>query len=399
MRLFLETQLTRILLRIRKRPEPVLEFMWPEDDLPHSFQWQKLRPFYFDPSPAKFSEFAEGRPRLDDAAITRIIRAYQFALEKFDTGDKSAWNNALFAKSKDFHLALVAGDVGACRTMLEDPAGNYAFYGFDDLYEDYYRALRDNHTNQVSYSAICLDKLLGLSEALAARRMWYPEWALWADRITQTPDSLLAEIEKKTGYSLDFPNIYDREYGLPSARGLICYRAIHAIYLAHRLAGLCAAPAQASVVEIGPGVGRPAYYARRFGIGRYMLVDIPVASACQAFHLMSVLGPDEVALSGENDRQGRAPVRVVSPSEFLACGETFDVAGNVDSITEMSSDTAVAYLKKLAGCARVMLSINHEANERTFEDMCREVTGRAPDTRTPYWLRRGYLEEVVRFTK
>jgi len=107
-----------------------------------------------------------------------------------------------------------------------------------------------------------------------------------------------------------------------------------------------------------------------------------------------VLGEGQVRLHGET---GTAPVTIVPPSVFLNGNDRADLVVNVDSLTEMSRSVAEAYWHRIRAGASAFLSINHERNAFTFRDLL-DATGHAARTsRTPYWLRRGYVEELVQF--
>lgn len=150
------------------------------------------------------------------------------------------------------------------------------------------------------------------------------------------------------------------------------------------------------VAEIGPGLGRTAYYANRMGLADYTLIDIPLSGAAQAHYLGSVLGPDAVTLW---DETGSAPVRIAPPSAFLDSNNQFDLVVNIDSLTEMSRAIADAYWSRIQSAAPVFLSVNHEYNAFRFADLYRASGHAHLVQRTPYWLRQGYAEELVRFAQ
>ena len=333
-------------------------------------------------------------PLLTEEEVRRIIRAYKFSFPQFDAMEVSLWNGVIFPKHAAFHRYVMAEDIDKVRGILADPARSDICYGFYGLPSS---ELSEGQDDWVSHGAACMDRLLGLAVALGVRKYWHPEHVRALDPVTETPDAVVAAIQEKIGSAIDFPAIHDCCIGLATAHGVVNQAAVHAIYIAHRMANECSDRKRASVVEIGAGLGQAAYYARRFGLGRYTIVDIPVTAACQAYYLMSTLGSEGIALAGETQRQKSAAVRILSPNEFFALNEIFDVAVNVDSITEMHTDSAQRYLAHLQERASVLISINHEANDFSFIDLCRGAYAREPVMRAPYWLRRGYVEEHIRF--
>src|SRR5262249_28115353 len=144
------------------------------------------------------------------------------------------------------------------------------------------------------YGLVCMDRLLTLAEAIGARRQWHAEADEWAP-ILDSPDEVIGAIEQVLGARLDFPMPFRQAFGLRTARGLVSDRAIHAVYLAHRMVQLSGRPAsQSRFLEIGGGLGRAAYYAHRLGAAQYVIVDIPVTLACAAYYLMCSLAPEKI---------------------------------------------------------------------------------------------------------
>jgi len=69
----------------------------------------------------------------------------------------------------------------------------------------------------------------------------------------------------------------------------------------------------------------------------------------------------------------------------------FGLIVNVDSVTEMTRPEADDYADLTARSRATVLSINHEADQHTATEMFNSMK-RA--SRSPYWLRPGYLEEL-----
>lgn len=101
------------------------------------------------------------------------------------------------------------------------------------------------------------------------------------------------------------------------------------------------------------------------------------------------LGEDTVSFYGEKS----SSIRILPPTEFLDASDRYDLVVNVDSLTEMGRDTAWSYCQAINTRANRFLSINHERNSLAVRDLCAEI-GMDLSARAPYWLRRGYLDEV-----
>ena len=133
------------------------------------------------------------------------------------------------------------------------------------------------------------------------------------DVSAQTTDQILDQIDGALGLKLDFPNPFPNELGLPSSRGILGFRSIHAIYQAWRIAQIAKGRRDFKVMEIGAGLGRTAYFSNIFGVKNYTIVDIPLTNAAQGYFLGRVLGPDAVRLNGE---VGSGQLNIMSASDL-----------------------------------------------------------------------------------
>ncbi|MBV9734815.1 MAG: putative sugar O-methyltransferase, partial [Acidisphaera sp.] len=173
-----------------------------------------------------------------------------------------------------------------------------------------------------------------------------------------------------------------------TGRGIQTYRATQALYQAWQLKKITGDTVAPKVLEIGAGSGRTAYYAWRLGIRDYTIVDLPLTCVASANFLGRTLGPEHLKLYGED---GAGSISIVPPETFFKSRERFDVALNVDSLTEMARETAEAYFDEIDERSYVFLSINHEWNLFRVRDL---FTGRR-HARHACMMRAGYAEEVV----
>jgi hypothetical protein len=273
------------------------------------------------------------------------------------------------------------------KQMLRHPATNMLLYGFDTL-----TSREANPTDlgwRVWMQEWTYDNLLRLAEAGGTRRLDYPE----APEVGPPPDpeAILVELDEAFGFPVRFPNPFPDEVGLATSRGVASYRAVQALYQAWRIAELVGHRPGARVVEIGAGLGRTAFYARQFGLIDYTIIDLPITNVAQAYFLGRTLAPDAVRLFNE----GGSGLRLLPPTGLLEAQDRYDIAVNVDSLTEMAPDTARAYCKAIRSRANSFLSINHEYNSFTVRSMCLDLQMHSA-SRTAYWLRRGYVDEVFR---
>ena len=144
-----------------------------------------------------------------------------------------------------------------------------------------------------------------------------------------------------------------------------------------------------TVVEIGPGMRRTAYYGHLSGLD-YTTVDLPLGIVAQACFLGRALGPDALWFAGENDVPSEGRIKLL----YSAPDRHFDIVLNVDSFTEMPAAIAFNYFRWAAGHARCLLSINHNMNPFTVAQLAafsapNQILVRHP---CPVWS--GYIEEA-----
>jgi SAM-dependent methyltransferase len=348
--------------------------------------------------------FVPSAPReITPSLVARIKTSYRLAIERFKGVGDSVWS-VFSERSRDIHESLLAPSNERITQVLEDPIPTSLFNGYYSVTRDLSldedsRGARKLREWSIHQSVECF---LRLAQATGATRLWNPE-RLHPERDGETPfdsaslEALLAELDKAIGIRIDFPNPLPREFGLPTSRGIASYRTAHAIYQAWRTRELLRDTKGTRVLEIGAGMGRNAYYAKRLGIGEFTIVDLPLANVAQANFLGRVLGPDAIWMPGDAiaDQSGR--VRICPPDWLESSDEQFDVVLNVDSITEMDSEHAISYLRDISRRAKLLLSINHEANPISTRELLSQCAIEARRLRYPYWLRRGYAEEIFFF--
>jgi len=288
------------------------------------------------------------------------------------------------------HQVFMTGTVAEAERILRDPASTELHHGFDTTVADFTKRLLASEATSQGLAKTCKMKLLTLGDALGVTSLDNPEAYCAHPEPAPAPetDELLEGIERALGFRIDFPNPFPNEFGLATKRGIAGYRAINALYQAHRIRTLVVRIPKPRILEIGGGTGRTAYYAHKLGLKDYSIVDLPFTAISQGYFLGRTLGLDSIAADG--DPETADAVKLYAPETFFARQERYDLIVNVDSLTEMGWETASAYWKAIRGRAAMFLSINHETNEFTV----RQLPGPAPQTRYPYWMRRGYVEEL-----
>ena len=210
-------------------------------------------------------------------------------------------------------------------------------------------------------------------------------------------DVVIDKINKAMGVQIVLPNPYPYEYGLLTSYGILSTRVPQSLYQAYRIKQMLKGIEHPRVLEIGAGLGRTAYYARLLGIKDYTIVDIPFTAMSSGYFLGCTLGEDQILLSGEVAPDMQERIKIVTPAEFLASSKMYDLILNADGFTEMDPNTARAYWGHIEKATPIFLSINHEMNSYSVKMLIDENNHVAEVTRYPYWMRKGYVEEIVRF--
>jgi hypothetical protein len=332
--------------------------------------------------------FSKGESVADDKQlIDRLVASYARRRE----APSGQWSEIFMTRHSDIHEAFSSGNRHRIEEILRDPITSDLMYGFDSTA----KSLRAGglRIEDRRAPALTLDALATFAEAIGARPLDFPE-NYYVGRLREIrADDIIDEIEKALGFGLRIPNPYPEEYGLDSKRGVISYRVPQAVYQAWRISRLVAGIANPKVLEIGGGLGRTALYARQFGITDYTIVDIPISSLAQGYFLGRTVGEQNVALFGEPG--GADKIKLISPGSFFEGAERYDLIVNVDSLTEIGKAAAEQYWNAIQQRAARFLSINHEANEFTVA----QLIGSREYSRMPYWMRNGYVEEVVAFQR
>ena len=337
--------------------------------------------------------------KIEPKLVARIKTAYRLAMEGFEGAGDSQWSK--FAEhSRGIHECLLADSDAGITQILEDPIPTRLFYGFYSLAQDL--NLDESSQEGVELAGWSIRQIFGclirLAEATGSIRAWNPENPPSDDGVTSaTLETLLTALDEGIGIRLDFPNPFPREFGLPSSRGIASYRAPQAIYQAWRTRELLRESGGTKVLEIGAGMGRTAYYAQRLGITDYVIVDLPLANVAQAIFLGRVLGSDSIWLPGDPISQMMGRIRIYPPQWLTNSQEEFAVALNADSLTEMDARHAVGYFHEISQRADLFLSINQESYSLRVRDLPSKCEIEPRVLRYPYWLRKGYVEEVYSF--
>lgn len=330
----------------------------------------------------------------DSSLVLRLIEAYRRADKEHDNRGSGMWQSFFDLYHQESHLMFKEGEPSKVATILRDPSSSNLFYGFDNLCSLFLEKINSPDAQPVN-SLFYLAGLIRFAEMLGAIRLNNPEQ--YYEEPPWATEAVIKRIEQKLGTIISFPNPFPNEFGAKTSRGVVTYRAVQALYQAWRIKKIVKDIPKPSILEIGGGLGRTAYYARAFGILDYTLIDLPITSISQGYFLGRTLGEDNVLLLGENEPDADSRIKVFSPNSFLNGDDEYDLIVNVDSLTEMDPAIARAYWARIETATGKLLSINHEAGPFTVKELIDGSENVARAERQLYPMRAGYLEELVCF--
>ncbi len=333
----------------------------------------------------------------DADIVRRLIQSYQvISSENHQRGD-SMWGMFFSEKHEALDKKFKKGKERKVAAILRNPGASELFYGFDALSKSVLLNYFSNPHSQQTHATSCLDSLVRFAEAIGAIPLDNPEAYIFIAPIPWRAEDVISLINQKLGVSITFPNPYPFENGLLTPLGVMSYRVPQALYQAFTIKELLKNVTNPRVLEIGAGLGRTAYYARLLGIKDYTIVDLPFTTMSSGYFLGVTLGENQVLFSGEMALDPQNRVKLITPLQFLESHEQYDLIINADGFTEYDPQLARAYLARIRESSPIFLSINHESNSYTVEELLREDNPPAEVFRFPYWMRQGYAEEIIRF--
>ncbi|MDD5006563.1 MAG: putative sugar O-methyltransferase [Candidatus Omnitrophica bacterium] len=308
--------------------------------------------------------------------VTRILAVLKRNSENENPGEM--WN---WIKSQSAEVEINA-------KSLEDMANNKLIFGFFGI----------------TITPDDREALLKLAEAVGVRGLQNPEGAVNAKPIVNIDldepwchtSELMRRIQNEMKISFPMPIFQgNKNEGLHTHFGLITARHCYYLLLLKRIIDTFP-DRNTRIIEIGAGLGLLGYFLDRVGYKDYTIIDLARVNACQAYFLARNLPEREIVFSGDKDpfdKIYKDCLKVLHVSDFEKVPKgRFDLMVNMDSLTEMSKDEAVNYMK--SDCAELFLSVNHEQNSFRVIDIHKPY--RKLVYRFPFWARPGYVEELYR---
>ncbi len=329
----------------------------------------------------ELNESSNAQP-LSRKILLELINSVKNDIEK----PSSIWKGIFEKYHSEFLFLIKNKDIKKISDILINPTENNLMYGFDNMSKALQSKLR---LETLQENIILSDHFLALSEYLEINRVNNPESlsTIFKKKLNITP--LIEEIAETLFHNNKniFQNPLNGEKGINTKYGIVSLRVPNSIYQS-----IIALSFGKNICEIGPGLGRAAYFSTLLGATKYTLVDIPISSIVQGHYLIQCFNRSDVCLNNEKYKDQK--FQLMLPSSFFSSENIYDLVINVDSLTEIDKGTAKKYLNKITKNSKYFLSINHEANAFTISSLTKEVTNLKRIYRKRSWIRKGYIEEL-----
>jgi hypothetical protein len=339
-----------------------------------------------------FSSNRNWRP--DPSLLRRIKTSYRQSIASYEQPASSMWAT-IAERRNDIHQALLEDDDERTAELLGNPSKTELYYGMDTVHAQTVAALKASEATQAHIKNVVQTHFVAMAESIGATRAWYFEaQGQRSEPAIATIEEMLDSIDKVFGIRLHYPNPFDDEFGVKTSRGIIVARTPMAIYQSWKVALVAKLVKGRKVLEIGPGNGRSLFYSYSEGITDYTTIDLPMGIVGQACFLAATLGPEKIWMIGDDPATQEGRVRLLPPHALYDSPEDFDVVLNVDSLTEMDPQQSVTYLRYAFDHALALISINHEFNAHTFQNLADMAGICQRPLRSVSAIRPGYIEEV-----
>ncbi len=337
----------------------------------------------------------------------RLIASYHLSSESKNSANYSRKENDLWTDIVEKELAeliliLDQKDAAKLAQYLMHFGEAYTWFGGLCFSLDGYNYL-DKNPSSVARSYF--DKLICLAEAVGATSHENPEQGAWGELVKLDANTLTALIEKETGVSLRVPLGIVPVTGIDTDIGPIHYRHLNAYYAAWRVKCLVDENCS-SACEYGAGNGIAAYYAHMMGVSSYTTFDLSITNVFSGWFLINALGEKEVHLYGEPISNHGV---TILPSWKCADADVdaFDLVLNQDSFPEIDKTLLLSYFEIIQKTSkRYFLSINHETESpmatvkhSNVSKILKNNPHFALLSRSKYWIREGYVEELYKLNK
>jgi hypothetical protein len=361
----------------------------------------------YPPVAAELSD--ELKPTLVDESIAaRLIKAFNKAAEDertiYPASKEDIWRGLQKGSHAPFLQLLSDENMSALAAYLCNMSRLGISEGLVQGANEYRRIIASRKYRR--WLAIFnADRLVALAEALGVLPCENPEQGKFGFNIYSNLDEVVEKIEKYLQISVIPPDVEGGLFKLRTKKGTINHRDVFAVYTAWMIRELLKGQSTAKVCEIGAGIGKVAYYAHLLGIKSYTIVDLPYVNVLQGYYLIKCLPQANITLYGESKENSDDTIEILPYWSFeQKQNGSYDLTLNQDSFPEIDKATVLNYLKNIKmNTKKYFLSVNqesraiepaHDFEQNVVSELAKEAGGFRRVCRVPFWLRKGYVEEV-----
>jgi len=225
-------------------------------------------------------------PTGEDRAIAlRLLNFYHRCIEEKGTDHKpegDVWEGLQTTLHRDFIRLLANNDPERLAAYLCNMCRHSATHGLTQGAMVYNELLTSDKARRLQ-AALCLDKLVCLAEALGCLPRENPEQGRFGENLYLNVEDVISQIETKVGMNIAHPPTLGGLFGLDTSRGILDLHYFFGIYAAWRIRQILGRLEDASVCEIGAGIGFAAHAADRLGIKSYTVFDLPYVAVMSGF--------------------------------------------------------------------------------------------------------------------
>ncbi len=342
-------------------------------------------------------------PKLE--IIERIAAAYRRSMGSGASSGDGVWEAIYDRAHSALANALSENDLNSAGEILSGMFRNNACTSGLALGEVAYHSTR----RSPFWTALdWQDKVISLGTALGVLPVENPEQGEFGSLLFRDSSEVLRRCEEILGFSSIPPQVGGL-FGPEFNGQIVPVNQILHLYTAHRILQISQSE-PLDCLEIGGGVGFLAHCIGLKGARRFTILDLAIVNVMQAYLLLNSSIADSVCLFGESIPASDSPLIEILLETCLNSFHdgSFNLIVNQDSLPEMSEMTMAKYLETIPRLSRrYFLCINQEAqsptgageNQGWVFDSCRCNSSFKLEYRMPYWLRKGYTEELWQVTK
>jgi len=344
----------------------------------------------------------------------------------------SMWIHWIKPKLTDILTDCYNNDIEKTYYNISKPYKNNITFGFED-----YCTFETFEELETFNDIIIKSCIINLCKSLGLLRVLNPEGGERSDlyKIDIDIEDILLKLDEYFGFKIDFPDVffennttynwlsyvnvnkdlqntgiiteenanfhygkyekrkYNAEMGIFTSRGILKMRAVHSLHFISRIKEtLKDNIINSTILEIGGGLGRNAYYAKKLGVKKYIIIDLPSTCIMSSYYLGKTLGEENITLYSETTDNY---VHILPTFEYIN-NRNVDLVVQFDGLTEMGMINSEKYINNFNKISQLFLSINHEANTYTVNDLYKKNKNIICVHRFLSWYRDGYVEELLK---